>query len=460
MLCAVVSDMAAIYSPDRRAQEGTRLPMDRRSFLKSVGGFAACSILTPSFAKRLLPRSDDSFLEDFSERSFRFFWEQSDPYTGLTRDRAARGRYGEESRNIGSIAATGFGLAALCIGASRNWIDPEQARNRVKNTLSFFALHAPNERGWFYHCMDIRTGQRSGYHKNDRQLSEVSSIDSALLMGGILASRQYFHDDAEIARLADTIYQRMDFRWMLNGHPLLLSQGWTAENGFIPHRWDSYCELTLLYLLGIGSPTFPLDPASWYAWNRNETIYADCRFIGNDPLFTHQFSHAFVDYRNRREQGGAGINWFDNSVAATHAHRRYCLGFAGEFPGYSEKVWGVTSSDSANGYVAWGGMPSQCPIDGTVVPCAAGGSLMFAPEICVPALRFMHNRFGEKIYGRYGFVDAFNPTNGWVDRDYVGIDVGIALLSAENLRSSSVWNWFMANPEARRGMDRAELMAA
>src|ERR1017187_6253623 len=434
--------------------------MDRRSFLRTATGFAAYSLLVPSPVLRLLPQSDDSFLDDFSERSFRFFWEQSDPNTGLTRDRAASGRHEEERRNIGSIAATGFGLAALCIGASRNWIEPDQARNRVRNTLSFFALHAPNERGWFYHCMGIRTGQRSVYHANDRQKSELSSIDSAFLMGGILTARQYFHDDAEIVRLADIIYRRMDFRWMLNGHPLLLSQGWTAEKGFIPHRWDSYCELTILYLLGIGSPTSRLDPASWYAWNRKENIYDSRRFIGSAPLFTHQFSHAFVDYRNRREARGARINWFDNSVTATHAHRQYCLDAARKFPGYSERVWGVTSSDSAKGYVAWGGLHSQSAIDGTVVPCAAGGSLMFAPEICVPALRTMHNRFGEKIYGRYGFVDAFHPTNGWVDRDYVGIDVGIALLAAENLRSGNVWKWFMANPEVQRGMDLAELVAA
>jgi hypothetical protein len=460
MLCGVVNTPIENNSPFPPSAIGDPRAMDRRSFLKTATGFAAYSVLVPSLVQRLMPRGDDSFLDDFSERSCRFFWEQSDPNTGLTRDRAARAQFGEERRNIGSIAATGFGLAALCIGASRNWIDPEQARSRVRNTLSFFALHAPNERGWFYHCMDIRTGQRSGYHANDRKLSELSSIDSALLMGGILTARQHFHDDAEIARLSDAIYQRMDFHWMLNGHPLLLSMGWTPEHGFMPHRWDNYSELTLLYLLGIGSPTFRLDPASWYAWNRREYVYDSCRFIGNAPLFTHQFSHAFVDYRNRREQRGSRVNWFDNSVTATRAHRQYCLDFAREFPGYSEGVWGVTSSDSAKGYVAWGGMPSQFAIDGTVVPCAAGGSLMFAPEICVPALRTMHSRFGEKIYGRYGFVDAFHPTNGWVNPDYVGIDVGISLLAAENLRSGNVWKWFMANPEARRGMDLAELVAA
>lgn len=434
--------------------------MDRRSFLKAAGGFAAYTILGPSLIQRTLRPSDDAFLDDMTERSFRFFWEQSDPFTGLTRDRTVSGRHIEERRNIGSIAATGFGLAAVCIGAERNWVDREQARTRVRNTLTFFANHAPHERGWFYHCMDIRTGERTGFSASDRHKSEVSSIDSALLLGGILTARQYFTGDAEIERLTDTIYQRMDFRWMLNGHPLLLSQGWTAERGFIPYRWDSYCELTLLYLLGIGSPTSSLHPDSWYAWNRPQNVYDGGSFIGKAPLFSHQFSHAFIDYRNRREKRGSQVDWFANSVEATRIHRRFCMDLAREFPGYSDKIWGVTSSDSAKGYVAWGGPPSRCAIDGTVVPCAAGGSLMFTPEICVPALRSMHDRFGEKAYGRYGFVDAFHPSNGWVGKDYVGIDVGITLLAAENLRSGGVWKRFMANREVARGLELAEVAAA
>jgi hypothetical protein len=431
--------------------------MDRRSFLKTAGGFAAYSILGPSLIQRVLRRSDESFLGELGERSFRYFWEQSDQYTGLTRDRTVSGRHMKESRNIGSIAATGFGLAALCVGMDRNWIDREEVRTRVRNTLSFFANHAPNEHGWFYHCMDIRTGERTGFSASDRHKSEVSSIDSALLLGGVLTARQYFSDDAEIGRLADTIYQRMDFRWMLNGDPLLLSQGWTAENGFIPYRWDSYCELTLLYLLGIGSPTHSLDPDSWYAWKRPENFYHGGSFIGKAPLFSHQFSHAFVDYRDRREVRGSQVNWFENSVEATRIHRKFCMDMSKEFSGYSDKIWGITSSDSAKGYVAWGGPPSRCSIDGTVVPCAAAGSLMFTPEISVPALRAMHDQFGEKIYGRYGFVDAFHPTNGWVGSDYVGIDVGITLLSAENLRSGGVWKRFMGNREVQRALELAEL---
>jgi hypothetical protein len=434
--------------------------MDRRSFLKTMASASAYAVAVPSLVKRVLPRGDDAFLEDLSRRSFRYFWEQSDPYTGLTRDRAANGRHGDEHRNIGSIAATGFSLAALCIGADRGWADPSQVRARVHNTLEFFSDHAPNERGWFYHCMDLRTGQRSGFSASSTRKSELSSIDSALLLGGVLTARQHFGEDPAIVRMAETIYRRVDFRWMLNGNPFLLSQGWTPERGFIPYRWDSYCEHTLLYLLGISSPTSRLDPESWYAWKRPQNTYDGCSFIGKAPLFTHQYSHAFIDYRGRREARGLRTRWFDNSVEATRMHRQFCMDIAHDFPGYTDRIWGVTSSDSAKGYVAWGGPPSRCSIDGTVVPCAAGGSLMFTPDICVPALRSMHDRFGPTIYGPYGFVDAFHPTNGWVGRDYLGIDVGITLLAAENLRAGTIWKGFMANPEVQRGMDLAGLEAA
>ena len=433
----------AIATGIRRAALWDASTMNRRSFLKTATGFAAYSILGPSLVQRSLRQSDDAFLDDMAERSFRFFWEQSDPHTGLARDRTASGRPQEEQPQCRQHRGDRFWPGCLCIGAARKaGLTADQARTRVRNTLTFFAHHAPHEHGWFYHCMDIRTGQRSGYHATDKRKSELSSIDSAYLVAGVLTARQYFHGDPEIVRLADLIYQRVDFRWMLNGHPFLLSQGWMSEEGFIPYRWDSYCELTLLYLLGIGSPTHRLDPASWYAWNRDENVYDGCSFVGKAPLFTHQFSHAFIDYRNRREARGSQINWFDNSVTATHVNRQLCMDIARQFPGYSESIWGVTSSDSAKGYVAWGGPPYQCSIDGTVVPCAAGGALMFTPEICVPALRSMYDRFGQKAYGRYGFVDAFHPTNGWVNGDYVGIDVGITLLAAENLRSGNLWTWF------------------
>jgi len=432
--------------------------LTRRDFLGGMAGAAICA-LTPAATPAALSRDDDAFLEDLSRRCFQFFWEQTDRDTGLTRGRARTdgSPYEETRRHIGSIADTGFGLAGLCIAAERKWVSAEAARARVRNALRFFAEHAPRERGWFYHWMNVKTGERTGIHQTDEKKSELSSIDTALLMGGILTARQYFHKDAEIARLASRIYGRIDFQWMLNGDPLVLSHGWRPEEGFLKSRWNRYSEHTIIYLLGIGSSEHAIKPKSWYAWERNQNSYAGFNFIGTAPLFTHQYSHAFIDYRHRRENGASRVNWFENSVTATKAHRQFCMDLAKEFRGYSENVWGITSSLSKTGYKAWGGPPRNKAIDGTVVPCAPAGSLMFTPEISLAALRSMKERFGDKIYGRYGFTDAFHPTDGWVAPDVIGLDVGITLLSAENLRTGNLWKWFMRNPEIPRAMKLAEL---
>ncbi|MGH9766920.1 MAG: glucoamylase family protein [Blastocatellia bacterium] len=411
-------------------------------------------------SKYILTASDDAFLEDLSRRSFAYFLEHSDPNTGLALDRARTdgSPHDASHRNVASIAATGFGLTALCIAAERQWIDPRDARQRALATLKFFAERAYHDHGWFWHWMHWQTGERMWK-------SEVSSIDTALLLGGVLTARQYFRDDREIARLATKIYERVDFQWMLNGDPHILSHGLREESGFIKHRWNNYSENAIIYLLAIGSPTHPIKPESWYAWSRDWVTYGPYKFLsGGAPLFIHQYSHAWFDFRGRRENRPPHVDYFENSVIATRAHKAFCLDLAKEFPGYTENIWGITASDTAKGYRAWGGPPRKEPLDGTVVPCAAGGSLMFAPEITLPALREMKEKFGEKIYGRYGFTDAFNPNNGpngiWINPDVIGIDVGITLLSAENARTGNVWRWFMRNPETTRAMRLIGLLPA
>ena len=391
---------------------------------------------------------DAIFLEDLERRSFQYFWEQADPQTGLVLDRTRTdGSPSDENhRVIASIAATGFGLTALCIAADRHWLRNDEARQRVRNTLRFFAERARHEHGWFYHWMDYRTGER-------KWNSEISSIDTALLLAGMLTARQYFQNDAEIVRLATKIYERVDFPWMLNGHPTLLSMGWHPETGFIKARWDDYSEHPMLYLMAIGSPTHPLKVDSWYAWKRNWNEYRGYRYLGKTPLFTYQYSHAWVDFRNRREDKDERIDYFLNSVNATKAHRLFCMDLAKDFPAYGPNIWGISASDSVKGYVAWGGPPRDPAIDGTVVPYAAAGSLMFVPELASAALRTMYSKYGDRIYGKYGFTDAFNPNTGWVNPDVIGIDLGISLLAAENMQRGNVWRWFMRNFEIRRAMD-------
>jgi hypothetical protein len=405
-------------------------------------------------AAHKLSSVDELFLEDLQRRSFQYFWEQGDPSTGLVPDRARMdgSALDENHRNVASIAATGFGLTALCIATDRNWISRRQARERTRNTLQFFANRAFQEHGWFYHWLDAKSGER-------RWQSEVSSIDTALLLAGVLTVRQYFRDDKEIVALATKIFERIDFRWMLNGHPQLLSHGWKPETGFLKSRWDTYSEDTILYLPAIGSPTHPISPTSWYAFWRDRYRYEGHAYFTTIgvPLFMHQYAHAWIDYRNRRETRGDRIDYFENSIKATLAHRAFCINLSREFPSYGPNIWGITASDSARGYLAWGGPPRDPAIDGTVVPSAAGGSLMFTPEPSVAALRAMKDKYGQKVYGKYGFIDAFNPNSGWVDTDVIGINVGIILVSAENARTGNIWRWFMQNPEIPKAMRLAGL---
>jgi hypothetical protein len=261
-----------------------------------------------------------------------------------------------------------------------------------------------------------------------------------------------------MAKLAAKIYERVDYRWMRNGHPTLLAHGWMPEIGFLTARYEKYCQLPAMYLLGVASPTLALPLESWYAWERDPYEYDGYKYIGKSLLWTYQYPFAWFDLRNRREAKGSRVDYFENSATATRAHKTFCLDLAKEFPGcYSENIWGITSSMSKTGYKAWGGPPARNGIDGSVVPCASAGSLMFTPDIALPALRAMKDRFGDKIYGRYGLADAFHPVNRWVAEDVIGLDVGITLLAAENLRGGNVWRWFMANPEAKRALEIARI---
>lgn len=401
----------------------------------------------PAYA---LTREDEKLLGDLSRRAFLYFLEHADAGTGLVLDRARTSGEapppGHPSHRIASSAATGFGLTALCVGAERGWVSREEARRRVLKTLRFFAERAPHERGWFLHWMDAPTGER-------RWRSEFSSIDTALLLAGVLTARQCFREEPSVVRLADAIYGRVDFRWMLDGHPTLLSHGWRPETGFIRTRWDTYSEHLILQLLAVGSPTRPVTPRAWRAWARRRITYAGFTYMSDGPLFTHQYTQGWADLRGLREDAYPFTDYFENSAAATRAHRQFCIDLAAEFPAYGPDVWGVSASDSAAGYVAWGGPPRDPSIDGTVVPYAAAGSLMFTPDISLAALRALKERYGARVYGRYGFADAFNPNTGWVGPDVIGIDQGITLLSAENLRDGLVWKYFMRNAEVHRALD-------
>lgn len=385
------------------------------------------------------PLSDDQFLDEIERAIFLYFWEQASSTTGQVKDRAFAA--GNDSRTVSSIAATGFGLTALCIADQRGYMPSANIVARVRATLSFLLNQMPNQNGFFYHFVDMNTGQRANN-------SEVSSIDTAILLCGVLTCRQHFQDQ-QIVDLATQLYRRINWPWMLNGGSTF-SMGWTPENGFLTGRWDTYSELMMLYLLAIGAPVNPIPASAWQAFARPSLTYQGLTYITNlsAPLFIHQYSHAWFDFRNKQD---AYANYFNNSVTATQAHKLFCLSLASQFSDYSNNLWGITASDSVHGYVVWGGPPPMGPIDGSIVPCAAGGSIPFLSSGCIAVLRNIQSGF-PKAWQRYGFVDAFNPLSGWYDTDVIGIDLGIMMLMAENQRTGFVWHTFMKNPEAVAAM--------
>ena len=391
----------------------------------------------PPVPKPLAPQ-DDKFLDDLERANFRFFWEQANPQTGLIKDRA--NVRAKDTGMAASIASVGFGLTAICIADKRGYIGHEDARRRVISTLSFIWHKLPTHRGFFYHFANINTGERIWD-------SEVSSVDTAIFLCGALTCKAYFHH-RDIDELAHAIFDRVDWTWVAED-TTLLSMGWTPEMGFTNSRWEFYSELMMMYLLGMGSASHPLPPDAWHAWKRTLFEYDGLRYIGSfAPLFIHQYSQAWFDFRNKHDKFA---NYFQNSTIATDVHRRFCIELNTQFSDYSNALWGITASDSQHGYVVWGGPPAMGPIDGTVVPAAAGGSIPFLPQETMRVLHTIHDRY-PNAWCRYGFVDAFNPITGWYDTDVVGIDTGITMLMAENARSAFVWETFMKNPETQKGM--------
>lgn len=455
--------------------------LDRRTLLLGAGSLlAGCA--TPAGRRRPEPELS---MGDLKERTFRFFWETTDPATGLAHDRWP-------TKSFSSIAAIGFALTAYGIGEKNGWVSRPEARARTLATLRFFeaAPQGPEpvgrtgHKGFFYHFLDFATGTRF-------EKVELSTIDTTLLLGGVLFAQSWFDgghpDELEIRRLADAIYTRVDWAWV-RPRPPLVSMGWHPESGFIPVDWDRYNEGLLLYILAIGSPSHPIEPEAWDRYADSFDLSWGARWgephIQFPPLFGHQYSHIWLDFRGIRDRYGRrrGFDYFENSRRATYAQRDYATRNPGGWAGYGQGLWGLTACDGPGDFKAsiagrertFFGYSARGPgarDDGTLAPTAAGGSVAFAPEIAIPALREMHRRYGAAIYGQYGFKDAFNPTlmgaqasapnghvapgTGWVDGDYLGIDQGPIVAMLENHDSELVWRTMRKNPHIRRGLTRA-----
>jgi len=420
------------------------LTMNRRQVIKAIAAAAGCALAPGAFAAAdswQASKEDEAFLNDLERQGCLFFWEQASDKTGQVLDRARNDLGGaRDPRTMASIAATGFGLSALCIADHRGYLPHAQIVERVKTTLHWHLNTLPEVHGFYYHFTDIETGKPvPGV--------EVSSIDTSLLLCGILTAGAYF-EDKEIRSLAQQIYERVDWPWMLNGGKAF-SMGWHPDTGFLESRWNKYCELMMIYLLAIGSPTHPVSPDHWNSFTRPVIHYNGYEYIsGDDPIFTHQYSQAWYDFRDKRD---AYANYFDNSVTATRAHKAFCLSYP---QWYNDDYWGMSASDTETGYAAWGGPPAQGDINGAVVPCAAAGSLAFLPADCLHVLRAMRAKWGKLAWGRYGFVDAFHPATNWYDPDVLGIDQGISVIMAENLRSGLIWKAFMRNKSSVLAMQR------
>lgn len=385
-----------------------------------------------------------------AHRAFAFFWHESNPETGLTKDRAQNiGPPGTET--VASTAATGYALAALPIAVERHWVSREAAYQRALRTLRFVHDRLPHDHGFYYHFVDGRTGARVWR-------CELSSIDSALLVLGALADGQYW-PHTQVARLADALYARMDFRWMQTDggqapQMQTLSMGWTPETGWLAARWDGYSEAFFLYLLALGSPTHPIDPHSWDSWGvKDARVEGYPVFGGPTPLFMAQMGSGYIDLRGLRD--GQGRDWWTNFRNAHLANHAYCARNPERRKTYSNTIWGITACDQPPpvGYGAQA--PADGRNDGTVAPTAALGAVVFAPGLARASMRAFYTQYRGKIWGRYGFSNAFNVDRDWYDTDVIGIDLGMMLVAVENARTGLIWKLMRRAPGVKRGLAQA-----
>lgn len=416
----------------------------------------------------------EALLDDLQRHTFDYFLHEANPENGLVKDNT-------REHSHASITAAGLALACYPVGVERGYFGRADAVERVLATLRFFEKSEQSEdpdatgwRGFYYHFLHMDSGRRAWQ-------SELSTVDTTFLIAGALLAAQYFAGDdpaeAEIRRLADILYRRIEWDWAFHGGPTM-SHGWTPEDGFIPHRWEGYSEALLLYALALGSPTHAIPESSYAAWLRTyewRTLY-EIEHVYAGPLFIHQLSHLWVDFRGIHDayMRERGIDYFGNSRRATYVQRAYAIDNPRGFRGYGENAWGVTASDGPGPAVHtvggeerqfWAylarGIPTG-PDDGTLSPWAVVASLPFAPEIVLPALAFVNEQHPE-ITSKYGFKCSFNPTypggeasdGGWISQGYYGLDQGPIVLMIENYRTGLPWRLMRGCAPLVAGLRRA-----
>ncbi len=400
------------------------------------------------------PLTDEEFLDLVEKNAFKFFYDHQNAKTGLFADTSGGGD--------ASIASTGLGVAVLCVGAERGWIDTEEARRRVDLALDAFIPRVPENEplaegkyGFFYHFLNMHTGKRAGK-------AEISTVDTAILVCGALTAGEYFGGD--IKKKAEIIYENVEWGKFLNMEmgPWYgtFSMGWSPERGFLESYWDYYTdEVIMVALLAIGSPTHPVDPGVFYAWTRHEGTYGDIEpfiYTWHGALFSYQYAQIWFDFRNLVDKDG--VNWFQNSVNATLANRQFCIDNQDVFKTYGPNTWGVTSMDRPAGYTMHFGVPpcgsGEPHYDATISPTGPAGSIVFTPYLSLSALKYMYLTY-PRLWGKYGIKDSYNLDLNWYAPTYYGIGVAMMVLPIENFRSGLVWEYFMKNEHVQEALKKA-----
>ncbi len=414
--------------------------------------------LTATLAAPAAAQSTAALLDTLQHSAFDFFWTEVNPANGLIRDRTS-------GTNFCSIASVGFGLSGIPIGIDHGWITRAQGAARVHRTLLTFyngpqgtaALGTIGYKGFFYHFLRMDTATRFDTNV------ELSTIDTALLFAGMLDARQYFDGgdttEVRIRAMADSIYSRADWNFVRNFQPGIM-MGWKPAFGFSGFgQWIGYNEAMILYILALGSPSTPAPASVWSAWTSGyhyQTHYG-YSFLICPPLFTHQYSHCWIDFRDIADayMRLKGHDYFENSRRATLAQREYCIANPLGRTGYSANLWGLTAGDGPTGYNARGAPPSQND-DGTITPTAAISSIVFTPTESIAFIQNMWNTYRPTVWGPYGWKDGFNLTTPWIATDVIGIDQGPILLMIENYLNEKPWTRFMAHPAIQQGLTRAD----
>lgn len=399
----------------------------------------------------IIKLSGDKLLLKELKKSYDFFIKESNNNKnskgyGLIRDKSMF------ANNIASIASVGYGLAALIIGVEHRWLSYNKAYDKANKTLETFINHVEGESGFYYHFVNMETGKREWN-------CEISIIDTAIFLCGAIVAGEYF--EGKVKEKAELLYKKINWNWYINKDTNYFYMGYTPESGFWGH-WDMYAEQLMLYVLGAGSPTSPIDKKMYYDFKRKTTDYKDIKniiYTYCGTLFTYQFSHAWIDFRNLRDKDN--IDWFENSIKATKANRQYCIDNKDKFKTYNENSWGLTACLSPKGYVSLGSKPCDIDLsvdnDGTVAPCGAIGSLVFTPKESIEAIEYYYNNF-PKLWGKYGLKDGYNleGSKAWFSKEYIGIDKGIELVMIENYLNDTIWNYFMKNEYVQKGLSILE----